>query len=184
MTPAKGELLLAECDGNPVHDESGELRMIVLVSRNLSARARAEVDLRLAASAYDRLDDAILICDGAGRIEFVNKAYTRLTGYAPGTSSGTTSTPAEADCRRNACSGTSWNRSVRTRRGRGTTRSAARTASWCCFPRACSACWMNTGRWSIPSGPSTARRPRCNQPESGADSCGIAERRSKRKIRG
>ena len=74
MTPAKGELLLAECDGNPVHDESGELQMIVLVSRNLSARARAEVDLRLAASAYDRLDDAILICDGAGRIEFVNKA--------------------------------------------------------------------------------------------------------------
>jgi PAS domain S-box-containing protein len=83
MIPAKGELLLAECDGNPVHDEAGELQMIVLVSRNLGARARAEVDLRLAASAYDRLDDAILICDGAGRIEFVNKAYTQLTGYAP-----------------------------------------------------------------------------------------------------
>ena len=84
LIPAKGELLLAECDGNPVHDESGELEMIVLVSRNLSARARAEVDLRLAASAYDRLVDAILICDGAGRIEFVNKAYTQLTGYLPG----------------------------------------------------------------------------------------------------
>ena len=84
LVPAKGELLLVECDGNPVHDESGELQMIVLVSRNLSARARAEVDLRLAASAYDRLVDAILICDGTGRIEFVNKAYTQLTGYAPG----------------------------------------------------------------------------------------------------
>ncbi|MHB8667279.1 MAG: PAS domain S-box protein [Burkholderiales bacterium] len=84
MIAATGGLLLAECDGNPVHDESGELQMIVLVSRNLGARARAEVDLRLAASAYDRLDDAILICDGAGRIEFINKAYTRLTGYAPG----------------------------------------------------------------------------------------------------
>jgi PAS domain S-box-containing protein len=58
--------------------------MIVLVSRNLSARARAEVDLRLAAGAYDRLAAAILICDGAGRIEFVNKAYTQLTGYVPG----------------------------------------------------------------------------------------------------
>lgn len=84
MIPVKGELLLAECDGNPVHDESGELQMIVLVSRNLSTRARAEVDLRLAASAYDRLAEAILICDGAGRIEFLNKAYTQLTGYAPG----------------------------------------------------------------------------------------------------
>jgi len=84
IIPAKGELLLAECDGNPVHDESGELQMIVVVSRNLSARARAEVDLRLAARAYDRLSDAILICDGAGRIEFVNQAYTQLTGYAPG----------------------------------------------------------------------------------------------------
>jgi PAS domain S-box-containing protein len=84
MIPGKGELLLADCDGNPVHDESGELQMIVLVSRNLSARARAEVDLRLAASAYDRLADAILICDGTGRTEFVNKAYTQLTGYAPG----------------------------------------------------------------------------------------------------
>jgi len=84
MIPAKGELLLAECDGNPVHDESGELQMIVLVSRNLSARARADADLRLVAKAYDRLAEAILICDGAGRIEFVNKAYTELTGYAPG----------------------------------------------------------------------------------------------------
>jgi len=84
MIPAKGELLLADCNGNPVHDESGELQMIVLVSRNLSARARAEVDLRLAASAYDRLADAILICDGTGRIEFANKAYMQLTGYAPG----------------------------------------------------------------------------------------------------
>jgi PAS domain S-box-containing protein len=84
MIPAKGEVLLAECDGNPAHDDSGELQMIVLVSRNLSARARAEVDLRLAAGAYDRLADAILICDGAGRIEFVNKAYTQLTGYVPG----------------------------------------------------------------------------------------------------
>ena len=84
IIPAKGDLLLAECDGNPVRDESGELQMIVLVTRNLSARARAEVDLRLAATAYDRLADAILICDGAGRIEFVNKAYTQLTGYAAG----------------------------------------------------------------------------------------------------
>lgn len=82
MIAATGGLLLAECDGNPVHDESGQLQMIVLVSRNLSARA--EVDLRLAASAYDRLTDAILICDGAGRIEFINKAYTQLTGYASG----------------------------------------------------------------------------------------------------
>ncbi len=84
MVPAKGDLLLVECDGNPVHDDSGDLQMIVIVSRNLSARARAEVDLRLAARAYDRLADAILICDGAGRIEFVNQAYTQLTGYTPG----------------------------------------------------------------------------------------------------
>jgi len=84
VIPSKGELLLIECDGNPVRDDAGELQMIVLVSRSLSARARAEVDLRLAARAYDRLADAILICDGAGRIEFVNQAYTQLTGYAPG----------------------------------------------------------------------------------------------------
>lgn len=83
MLPARGDLLIIECDGNPVHDESGELQMVVLVSRDLSARARAEVDLRLAARAYDRLSDAIVICDGAGRIEFVNKAYTQLTGYEP-----------------------------------------------------------------------------------------------------
>ncbi len=83
MLPARGDLLIVECDGNPVHDESGELQMVVLVSRDLSARARPEVDLRLAARAYDRLADAIIICDGAGRIEFVNKAYTQLTGYAP-----------------------------------------------------------------------------------------------------
>jgi PAS domain S-box-containing protein len=81
LVPGKGDMLIAECDGNPVRDESGELQMIVVVARNLSAHARADVDLRLAARAYDRLSEAILICDGAGRIEFVNNAYAQLTGY-------------------------------------------------------------------------------------------------------
>jgi len=84
LVPSRGDLIIAECDGNPVHDETGELQMIVVVARNLSAHVRAEVDLRLAARAYDRLAEAILICDGAGRIEFVNNAYAQLTGFAAG----------------------------------------------------------------------------------------------------
>lgn len=83
MSSAKGPRRVVECEGNCVPDESGgKSKMIVLTSRDLTARARAEIDIRLAARAFDHLADPVLISDDTGGVEFVNKAYTDVTGYA------------------------------------------------------------------------------------------------------
>ena len=48
----------------------------------LQREKRAEERLRLQASALDAAANAIVITDPAGNIEWVNPAFTRLTGYA------------------------------------------------------------------------------------------------------
>lgn len=83
MISSGGSPRVVECEGNPVVENGGAMQMIVLVCRDLTARAHAEIDMRLAERAFDRLRDAVLISDDAGQIEFVNKAYSRLTGHAP-----------------------------------------------------------------------------------------------------
>ena len=49
--------------------------------RNLLARRRAEVQLRLAARVFEHSGEAIIVTDGNNRIVQVNPAFTRLTGY-------------------------------------------------------------------------------------------------------
>jgi len=83
MVGQSGPLRVLECEGNPVWDHRGNAEMVILVCRDITARARAEIDLRLAAHAFDDLADGVLISDSSGRVEYVNKAYTGLTGYEP-----------------------------------------------------------------------------------------------------
>jgi PAS domain S-box-containing protein len=51
------------------------------VCRDLTVRARAEIDMRLAERAFDRLREAVLVSDNSGRVEFVNTAFAELTGF-------------------------------------------------------------------------------------------------------
>jgi PAS domain S-box-containing protein len=57
--------------------------MIILVMRDITARVRVEIDLRLAAHAFEHLSDGVLISDGSGWVEYVNRAYCALTGRDP-----------------------------------------------------------------------------------------------------
>jgi len=84
MLSAHGPSRVLECDGNPASDHRGNGETVILVCRDVTARARAEIDLLLAAHAFDGLSDGVLISDGSGRVEYVNKAYADLTGYEPG----------------------------------------------------------------------------------------------------
>ena len=84
MLSQHGPLRVLECDGNPARDHRSKAETLILVCRDITARARAEIDLLLAAHAFDGLADGVLISDGSGRVEYVNKAYADLTGYAPG----------------------------------------------------------------------------------------------------
>jgi PAS domain S-box-containing protein len=81
LVPLHGPSLVVDCEGNPAADDSDGTGMIILVMRDISARVRTEIDLRLAAHAFDRVSDGVLISDGSGRIEYVNGAYCMLTGH-------------------------------------------------------------------------------------------------------
>jgi PAS domain S-box-containing protein len=83
LVPMEGPSLVVECEGNPASDDSDGTGMIILVMRDITTRVRGEMDLRLAAHAFDRLSDGVLISDGSGRIEYANGAYCALTGYEP-----------------------------------------------------------------------------------------------------
>jgi PAS domain S-box-containing protein len=83
LAPAEGPSLVVDCEGNPASDDSDGTGMIILVMRDITARVRSEMDLRLAAHAFDRLSDGVLISDGSGRIEYANGAYCTMTGYEP-----------------------------------------------------------------------------------------------------
>ena len=50
-------------------------------SRDISARKRDEADLALRSAALDVAANAIVITDGAGKIEWANHAFVTLTGY-------------------------------------------------------------------------------------------------------
>jgi len=78
-----GPSLVVDCEGNPAADDSDGTGMIILVMRDITTRVRTEMDLRLAAHAFDRVSDGVLISDGSGRIEYVNGAYCAMTGYEP-----------------------------------------------------------------------------------------------------
>jgi PAS domain S-box-containing protein len=83
MLPLQGPSRIVECEGNPVVNHREGASMIILVMRDITARVRAEIDLRLAAHAFDHLSDGVLLSDGSGSIEYVNKAYCALTGHEP-----------------------------------------------------------------------------------------------------
>jgi PAS domain S-box-containing protein len=57
-------------------------RMLEELRHQIGERRRAEAELRLTAQAFET-QEAILITDNQTRILHVNRAFTRITGYAP-----------------------------------------------------------------------------------------------------
>ena len=55
---------------------------LFILSHDITARRRAEEQLRLQSAALNAAANAIVITNAAGQIQWVNPAFTRLTGYA------------------------------------------------------------------------------------------------------
>ncbi|HKJ70869.1 MAG TPA: EAL domain-containing protein [Gammaproteobacteria bacterium] len=72
-----------EVHGEPVFDDDGQLAYMMEYSLDISERKHLEQDLRQAAAVFHHASEGILITDAAGRIERVNDAFTRITGYQP-----------------------------------------------------------------------------------------------------
>lgn len=82
LTSTDGSSRIVACVGNPVWDRHEGARLIILAAQDVTDRARAEIDLRLAARAFDEYAEGVVISDGSGRVEYVNAAYCELTGFS------------------------------------------------------------------------------------------------------
>lgn len=63
---------------------------LLVTWRDITERKQAESRLQLVGSALEAAANAIVITDRAGLIEWVNPAFTRVTGYTPGEAVGRT----------------------------------------------------------------------------------------------
>ncbi|MDC7710265.1 sensor domain-containing protein [Vogesella indigofera] len=66
-------------------------KAIIGVVMDISERVAASAELRLAATVFDNATEGILVTDGDGAVVMVNKAFTRITGFASDEAIGRTS---------------------------------------------------------------------------------------------
>lgn len=65
-----------------IKDHDGEIIGAVSIVRDISLRKRAEAKMRLQSAALNAAANGIVITDANGTIDWVNPAFTRMTGYS------------------------------------------------------------------------------------------------------
>ncbi len=76
-----GNIRYIESQGNIIRDEEGKPEKVIVVGRDITDRMRAEEERTRLFSAVEQTNEAIVITDAAGTIQYVNPAFERLTGY-------------------------------------------------------------------------------------------------------
>lgn len=86
----RGEVIQKHKDGSAryvladvawTRDDDGNMTGAVAVNRDITERKRAEAAARLQLTALESTANAVVITDTTGAIQWVNPAYTQLTGY-------------------------------------------------------------------------------------------------------
>jgi PAS domain S-box-containing protein len=65
-----------------VRDEHGAITAAVMASRDVTELSDRDEQLEVAAHAFERMAEAMVVASAAGRILTVNQSYSRITGYA------------------------------------------------------------------------------------------------------
>jgi len=68
-------------NAEPMIDQNGNLEGGLIVMRDISARKRTDEVVDKLFNAVEHTDDAVFITTRDGRIEYINPAFTRVTGY-------------------------------------------------------------------------------------------------------
>lgn len=76
----QGSCVWTEVTVTPIQNSQGEFVSLLGVTRDISERKRAEVDLRIAATAFES-QDGMIVTDADTVILRVNGAFSRITGY-------------------------------------------------------------------------------------------------------
>ncbi len=77
--------------GHPILDGSGELVEILGLSHDVTERKKNEDALQQLSMAVEQSPASVVITDTKGRIGYVNRRFTEVTGYQPGEVRGKTS---------------------------------------------------------------------------------------------
>ncbi|MFN4004213.1 MAG: EAL domain-containing protein [Hylemonella sp.] len=77
-----GHLVPLEIVSTLLPDANGHVTRILGISRDISARKRTETQLLQLSQAVEQSPSAVIITDLDGRIEYVNPAFERISGYA------------------------------------------------------------------------------------------------------
>ncbi len=81
VQPPWGGLRWLLAHAQPVQDEGGRVDAVVVSFSDVTERHVAQEQLRKLSLAVEQSPMSILVCDTAGRIEYVNDAFTRITGW-------------------------------------------------------------------------------------------------------
>ena len=76
-----GRPYTVEWNISPVRNEIGEITHFVSLQQDISSLVAAQKTTQLFAHVLNATDDGVLITDSSGTIEFVNKAFEKITGY-------------------------------------------------------------------------------------------------------
>jgi PAS domain S-box-containing protein len=82
LRTASGEVRRLEALVHAVRDEAGAITGAVIASRDVTELRDREEQLEVAAHAFERMAEGMVVANAAGRILTVNQAYSRITGYA------------------------------------------------------------------------------------------------------
>jgi PAS domain S-box-containing protein len=76
-----GTIYFEEQSITPVIDRAGTITHYIAIKRDISQRKEAEAEIRKLSSVATRTDNAVIIANAKGEIEWVNEAFTRMTEY-------------------------------------------------------------------------------------------------------
>jgi diguanylate cyclase (GGDEF)-like protein/PAS domain S-box-containing protein len=68
---------------SPLRGDDGIITHYIAVKEDITARKRAEDQLRMNATVFDTATEGILVTDANNTIKTINPAFTRITGYEP-----------------------------------------------------------------------------------------------------
>ncbi|TAM45864.1 MAG: PAS domain S-box protein [Acidobacteria bacterium] len=76
-----GEKMITRCSLVPVRDGAGAVTFFRGIVRDITSRRRLEEAMRRSATAIEQLSESVVVTDPNGVIEYVNPAFSRVTGY-------------------------------------------------------------------------------------------------------
>jgi len=78
----EGELLFLDVRKAPLHDEHGNIIGVVGSARDVTAEKKIALEKRILSQAIEQTTESIIITNKNGAIEYVNPAFTKISGYS------------------------------------------------------------------------------------------------------